>query len=84
MKNIFILVLIINSFLFAADAKQETKIDKEIQKQMEREKKYAKEQIFYQAKDYDLKSFEVNVDAIKSGPVLDIDYSDSDDVLDMD
>ena len=84
MKNIFILILIINSFLFAADAKQETKTEKEVRKQMEREEKYAKEQTFYQGKEYDLKSFEVNPDAIKAIPDIDVDYSDGDDVLDMD
>jgi len=84
MKNIFMLILIINSFLFAVDAKQETKIEKEIRKQMEREKKYAKEQTFYQGKDYDLKSFEVNSDSLKStSEVMDIDYSDNGDVLEM-
>ena len=84
MKNIFILILIINSFVFAADAKKETKTEKQVRKQMELEKKYAKEQTFYQGKAYDLKSFEVNPDAVKSAPVMDIDYSDGDDVLDMD
>ena len=83
MKNIFILVLIINSFLLASDAKQETKTDREVRKQMELEKKYAKEQTFYQGKAYDLKSFEVNPDALKSLPEIDVDYSDDDDVLEM-
>lgn len=83
MKNLFMLILIINSFLFAVDAKQKTKMEKEIHKQMEREKKYAKEQTFYQAKDYDLKSFEVNADAIKAIPDINVDYSDGDDDLEM-
>ena len=84
MKNIFLLILIINSFLFAVDAKQETKTEKEVRKQMELEKKYAKEQTFYKGKDYNLKSFEVNPDALQSMPILDIDYADDDDVLEMD
>jgi hypothetical protein len=84
MRNIFILILIINSFLFAVDSKQETKTEKEVRKQMEKEKKYAKEQTFYQGKEYDLKSFEVNADAVKVEPEMDIDYSDGDDVLEMD
>ena len=83
MKNIFLLILIINSFLFAVDAKQETKTEKEVRKQMELEKKYAKEQTFYKGKEYDLKSFEVNPDALQSLPILDIDYSDDDDVMEM-
>lgn len=84
MKKIFLLLFLLSTFLFAADAKQETKIDIEIKKQMEREKKYAKEQTFYQANEYDLKSFEVNADALKSMPEMDIDYSDDGDVIEMD
>jgi len=84
MKNIFILLIIINSFLLAADAKQETKITKELQKQMDREKKYAKEQTFYKGKNFDLKSFEVSQDVIDSIPKSEIDYSDDDGVLEMD
>ncbi len=56
----------------------------QIEEQMKREEKYAKEQTFYQGKEYDLKSFEVNPDAIKDIPDIDIDYSDGDDVLEMD
>ena len=84
MKKVFILILIFNAFLFASGEKKETKTDIEVRKQMEREKKYAEEKTFYQGKQYDLKSFEVNPDAIKSAPAMDIDYSDGDDVLDMD
>lgn len=84
MKNIFILLVILNSFLLAADAKQETKITKELQKQMDREKKYAEEQTFYQGKDFNLKSFEVSQDVIDSIPKSEIDYSDDDGVLEMD
>ncbi len=83
MKNIFILMLLFNAFLFAADAKQETKTEIEVRKQMEKEKKYAEEQTFYQGKEYDLKSFEVNPNAIKDTPEIDIDYSDDGDVLEM-
>lgn len=84
MKNIFILLMILSSILLASDTVQKTKMDKEIQKQMDKEKKYAQEQTFYKGKDYDLKSFEVNPDAIKSIPKSNIDYSDGDNVLEMD
>ncbi|EDZ63370.1 hypothetical protein SMGD1_1467 [Sulfurimonas gotlandica GD1] len=85
MKNrILILILILNTFLLASNVKKETKTDIEIKKQMEREKKYAKEQTFYQGSEYDLKSFEVNPDALKSMPEMDIDYSDDGDVIEMD
>ncbi|WP_321779506.1 hypothetical protein [Sulfurimonas sp.] len=84
MKFFFILLMTLSSILLASDTTQETKMDKEIQKQIEKEKRYAKEQTFYKGKDYNLKSFEVNPDAIKSIPKSNIDYSDGDNVLEMD
>lgn len=84
MRNIFILLIILNSFLLAADTKQDTKISKELQKQMDREQKYAKEQTFYKGKDFNLKSFEVSQDVIDAIPDSNVDYSDGDDVLEMD
>jgi hypothetical protein len=85
MKKVLILILIFNTFLLASSVKKENTMDREVQKQILREKKYAKEQTFYQAKDYDLKSYEVNKDSIKKIPdALDIDYSDDNDVLEMD
>ena len=82
-KETFILILILNTFLLASSDKKETIMDKEVQKQIEREKKYAKEKTFYQGKKYDLKSFEVNADSLKSIPKIEEDDSD-DDVLEMD
>jgi len=49
-------------------------IEKEVKEQMEREKKYAKEQSFTQGDDYDLKAVEVNKDSLDSVPVLEPDY----------
>ncbi len=80
---ILMLALMFNTSLLASSDKKETIADKEVQKQIEREKKYAKEQTFYQGKKYDLKSFEVNSDSLDSMPEMEVDYSDGDDVLDM-
>jgi len=76
MKTLLILLFSLSS-LFASSS---TSIaQKELQKQMQKEQKYAKEQKFYQKKDYDLKSMEVNLDSLSSIP----DTEDEDD-FDMD
>ena len=55
----------------------------ELEKQMEREKKYAKEQRFYQGSEYDLSSFEVDKSSLDSIPLIEPDYDfDMDDVYD--
>ena len=41
---------------------------------MEKEKKYAKEKAFYQGKDYDLKSYEIDPDSLPDVPSLEPDY----------
>jgi len=59
------------------------KITKQLHKQMEREKKFAKEQTFYKGKDYDLSYAEVDPDSIDSIPLIEPDYDfDMDDVYD--
>ncbi len=47
---------------------------KQVQEQMKREEKYAKEQIFYQGDDYDLSQHDVNEDSLDSVPLLEPDY----------
>ena len=47
---------------------------KQVQEQMEREEKYAKEQIFYQGDDYDLSQHDVNKKSLDSIPVIEPDY----------
>ena len=49
-------------------------MEKEIKDQMEREKKYAKEQSFAQGDNYDLKAVEVNKDSLDSVPLIEPDY----------
>jgi hypothetical protein len=46
----------------------------ELKKQMEREKKYAKEQKFYNADEYDFKGAEVNPKSLEHIPVIEPDY----------
>ena len=59
------------------------KIEEQLKKQIEREKKFAKEQTFYQGKEYDLSYAEVNPDSLDSVPLLEPDYDfDMDDVYD--
>ena len=80
-KLVLILVLVLNTLLVAASVEKETNSDTELQKQLLREKKYAEEQTFYQGKDYDLKSFEVNKEALDAAPEMDIDYTGGEDDL---
>jgi len=79
MKFLFICILAFTS-LFATGNTNNSIAQKELQKQIEKEKKYAKEQKFYQKKEYDLKSMEVNPDSLSSIP----DTDDNEDDFDMD
>ena len=49
--------------------------EKQIQEQMKREEKYAKEKTFYQGRDYDLSSSEVDKNSLSSIPVIEPDYN---------
>jgi len=49
---------------------------------MKREEKYAKEQKFYNAEDYDFSGAEVNPESVKNTPNLKMDDLDMDDVYD--
>ncbi len=82
MKNIFIVILIANSLLLAvnSDKERETRSQNNIQKAIEKEKKYSKEQTFYLEKNYDLKAAEVNPDSLSSIPDIEPDDFDMDDV----
>ena len=50
------------------------RLKKQLKEQMEREKKYAREQKFYQGDKYDLKSHEVNPNSLPDVPVIEPDY----------
>ena len=53
---------------------KKVKIEKQIQEQIKREEKYAKEQKFYQGSDYNLSAFEVEEDSLPNVPALEPDY----------
>lgn len=87
MTKILMLFIVSSALLFAAssDKKNDRKnrVEKQIKKEMEKEKKYSKEKTFYQAKDYDFKSAEVNPDSLDSVPNIELqDDFDMDSVYD--
>ena len=88
MKLFLTFIIIFNSLLMASNnAKSEkerkTRIEKQIKKEMENEKKYAKEQTFYSKDNYDFKGAEVNKDSLDSVPKLEPQYEfDMDSVYD--
>lgn len=67
MRHFGIALLFGTVLLFANQTPQSIE-EKNLQKQMEKEKKYAQEQKFYQGSDYDLESFEVDEDTLDSIP----------------
>jgi len=75
-----ITIIVIGSSILLADtndtnqSKEKSKITIEIEKQMEKEKKYAKEKAFYQGKDYHLESYELDPDNLPDVPALEPDY----------
>jgi len=86
MKYFLILMMIFNSLLIASSKSEKEKkvrAEKQIKKEMENEKKYAKEQIFYSTENYDFKGAEINKDSLDSVPELEPEYDfDMDSVYD--
>ena len=88
MKYFLILVIIFNSLLMASDSaksdkERKARVEKQLKKEIENEKKYAKEQTFYSEKNYDFKGAEVNKDSLDSVPELEPQYDfDMDSVYD--
>ncbi|NOQ30359.1 MAG: hypothetical protein GQ570_04455 [Helicobacteraceae bacterium] len=83
--KLILLIFIFNSLLLATDVKdseQKKREAIELKKAMDKEKKYAKEQIFYSTHNYDFKSAEVNRDTLDSVPDIEVDDMDMDDVYD--
>ena len=66
MKQIIIIFFITYSISYAKENK--LIVDKNIQNQIKKEQKYAKEQQFYQSKNYNLKDAEVNMESVKNLP----------------
>lgn len=83
MKFFLIITVIVNSFVFAvSDISKDEKVKKQIELEMEKERKYSIEQKFYQGAEYDLSDSEVNPDSIDSVPDLEIQDFDMDGVYD--
>lgn len=78
MSKTFFLIALTTSILLATSEQskdqKERKLDEQIHKQMEKEKKYAKEQTFYHGDEYDLKSYEVDPDSLPDVPSIEPDY----------
>ncbi|SFV64232.1 hypothetical protein MNB_SV-3-1512 [hydrothermal vent metagenome] len=53
---------------------KEKLLQEQLQKQMQKEEKFAKEQKFYQGDEYDLKAVEINQKSLKNIPVIEPDY----------
>jgi hypothetical protein len=80
----FIILLAVSSVLFSANAKELSKKEKEkiaLEKAMQEEKKFAKEQKFYQGSAYDLKAQEVDASSLDNiESIVPEDDFDMDDV----
>lgn len=87
MKTILIIMIGLSSLLYSGDTnssfQKDKRIKQQIQKEIEKEKKFAKEQRFYNIYEYDFKGAEVNPDSLKSVPEIEVlDDFDMDDVYD--
>ncbi|OQX59206.1 MAG: hypothetical protein B5M52_03990 [Helicobacteraceae bacterium 4484_230] len=86
MKFLLAFAIIFNSLIFAANSdvnsSQKKRVNEHIKKQMEKEKKYAREQTFYTKDNYDLKGAEVNPESLKTLPEIEVDDLDMDSVYD--
>lgn len=86
MIKFFIFFIISNSLLFAIDdtnsSLKDDRVKKQIEAEIQKEKKYAKEQTFYQGANYNLKDAEVNQDSLSDVPILELDDLDMDSVYD--
>ncbi len=84
MKKIFILTIILNSLLWSANAEteKEKRVKKQIEIDIENEKRHAREQTFYKGKDYNLSGSEVNKETVESIEAIEPLEFDMDSVYD--
>ena len=84
MRFFLILALLMSSLLMAGKKQEKQSIAEEhLKKQMEKEKKYAREQTFYSTENYDFKGAQVNPKSLKNISVPEVqDDFDMDDVYD--
>ncbi|ADN10076.1 hypothetical protein [Sulfurimonas autotrophica] len=86
MKKLFLVVTLVGLHVMALNGdsikvqKKSDVVQKHVKEQMQREQKYAKEQKFYQGKDYNLSAVEVDPSDLDSIPTIepenDFDMSD--------
>jgi len=86
MKKTLLTVLALGTLLYGADSnaskqtgdlnksKEKARMEEQVRKQMEKEKKFAKEQTFYQGDEYDLKGAEVDPNSLSTIPKLEPEY----------
>jgi hypothetical protein len=90
-RMILIAILMLSSSPYAEENKtvrvdaNNSIINQELQKAMEQEKKFAKEQTFYNAETYDFKGAEINKASLDNVPLIEMDDPsiDSDAILGM-
>ncbi len=80
MKNIYIILML--GISICAATTNEDRTAKQIEIEMEKEKKYAKEQTFYNEANYDFKGSEVNPETVKRLNEIEVDELDMDSVYD--
>lgn len=84
MKKILIVAILFNSLLLAsnADTEKEKRLKKQIEIEIENEKRHAREQTFYKGKDYDLSGSEVNKESVEAIEAIEPLEFDMDSVYD--
>ena len=80
MRKVTLVFMILSTILIASTTtNKKARLDKHIKQQLEKEKKYAKEQVFYSEENYDFSGAEVNPESLKN-----IDNIEPQDDFDMD
>jgi len=88
MRYILTFIIIFNSLLMSSgndksEKERKSRAEKQLKKEMENEKKYARERTFYSEDNYDFKGAEVNKDSLDTVPKLEPQYDfDMDSVYD--
>jgi len=85
MKRILIFIVLLNSLLFSIETNSSTKesiAQKHLKQAMEEEKKFAREQTFYNADNYNFFGAEVSPESVENTPELELDDLDMDSVYD--
>ncbi len=84
MKFFLVCIILISSFSFAADVdlEKEKRTKEAIQKAIEKEALYAKEQTFYDYDSYDFNGSKVNEKSLPTVPEIEVSDLDMDDVYD--